>query len=268
MSNLTRREFIKTTSMAALAFAATGIPLDSKVFAADDLSIKTRYGTFNGFVDKQGVKTWLGIPFAQPPVGKLRWQTPQPLKPSNKTLDAKKFGFKAVQFDDPTENPSSIPQSEDCLTLNIWTRGNGKNKPVMFFIHGGAMAFESASDPIYYGSNFAAANDVILVTIEYRLNIFGFMNFGAIDSSFEECAYLGLKDQIAALQWVKENISAFGGNPDNITIFGESAGAVSVMFLTVTPAAKGLFDKAIPQSGTLFFYNEPQQSARLAETFM
>ena len=98
MSNLTRREFIKTTSMAALALAATGLPLDNKVFAADNCTVKTRYGTFNGFVDENGVKTWLGIPFAQPPVGKLRWQAPQPLKPSNKTFDAKKFGFKAVQF--------------------------------------------------------------------------------------------------------------------------------------------------------------------------
>ena len=239
-----------------------------EVFAADDLSIKTRYGTFNGFVDENGVRTWLGIPFAQPPVGKLRWQAPQPLKPSNKTVDTKKFGFKAIQFDDPTENPSSIAQSEDCLTLNIWTRGNGKNKPVMFFIHGGALAFESASDPIYYGSNFAAANDVVLVSFDYRMNVFGFMNFTAIDPTFEDTGCLGFKDQIAALQWVKENIAEFGGDPDNITIFGESAGSVSVMFLTVTPAAKGLFDKAIPQSGTLFLYNKPEQSAKLAETFM
>ncbi|MBR1804821.1 MAG: carboxylesterase family protein [Selenomonadaceae bacterium] len=268
MSNLTRREFIKTTSMAALAFAATGIPLDNKVFAADNLSVKTRYGTFNGFVDKQGVKTWLGIPFAQPPVGKLRWQAPQPLKPSNKTFDAKKFGFRAVQIDDGEEDSSTIPQSEDCLTLNIWTRGDGKNKPVMVWIHGGAFSFESTSDPIYYGSNFAAANDVILVTIEYRLNIFGFMNFGAIDSSFEDCAYLGLKDHVAALQWVKENISAFGGNPDNVTIFGESAGSTAIMLLMVTPAAKGLFDKAIPQSGPIFLYNTPELSVQIAEEFM
>ena len=253
--------------MAALALTATGIPVDNKVFAADNCTVKTRYGTYNGFVDENGVRTWLGIPFAQPPVGKLRWQAPQPLQPSNKTVDAKKFGFKAVQFYEE-EGVSQSPESEDCLTLNVWTRGTGKNKPVMFFIHGGAMAFESASDPIYYGSKFAAANDVVLVSFDYRLNIFGFMNFTAIDSNFEDCGCLGLKDQVAALQWVKENISAFGGNPDNITIFGESAGSVSVMFLTVAPATKGLFDKAIPQSGTLFLYNEPEQSAKLAETFM
>ena len=265
--NLTRREFIKTTSMAALALAATGLPLENeKVFAASDCIVKTRYGTFNGFVDEKGVKTWLGIPYAQPPVDKLRWQAPQPLKPTNKTFDAKKFGFKAMQ-DYDEEGVSQLPESEDCLTLNIWTRG-GENLPVMVFIHGGAFAFESASDPIYHGGNFAAANDVVLVSMDYRLNVFGFMNFAAIDSNFADTGYLGIQDQIAALKWVKENISAFGGNPDNVTIFGESAGSTANMLLTVTPAAKNLFQKSIPQSGSLFLYNEPENSARLAETFM
>ena len=245
MSNLTRREFLKTTSMAALAFAAMGLPFGEKVFAADDLSVKTRYGTFNGFVDKQGVKTWLGIPFAQPPVGKLRWRAPEPLKPSNKTRDAKKFGFTAMQVVDENELASKNPQSEDCLTLNIWTRGQKKNLPVMVFIHGGGFQTGGSSDPLYNGSNFAAANDVVIVTINYRLAVFGFVNFGAIDSAFEGTGYLGLKDQVAALAWVKENISAFGGDPDNVTIFGESAGAISCMMQMVIPAAKGLFGKAI-----------------------
>ena len=266
IKDLTRREFIKTTSMAALALAATGLPIE-KAFAADNLSVKTRYGTFNGFVDKNGVKTWLGIPFAQPPVGKLRWRAPEPMKPSNKTFDAKKFGFKPVQFYDG-EGVSQMPESEDCLKLNIWKRGDKKNLPVMIFIHGGAFAFESASDPIYHGSNFASANDVVLVSVEYRLNVFGFMNFASIDSSFEDSGYLGIKDQFAALQWVKENIAEFGGNPDNITVFGESAGSVSTMLLTVAPSAKDLFQKVIPQSGHVYFYNEPEISAQFAENFM
>ena len=257
--NLTRREFIKTTSMAALALAATELPVE-KVFAADNCTVKTRYGTYNGFVDEQGVKTWLGIPFAQPPVGKLRWQAPQPLKPSNKSFDAKKFGFVAVQNVDENEPSSKNPQSEDCLTLNIWTRGNGKNLPVMVFIHGGGFVGGGTSDPLYNGTNFAAAHDVVMVSIEYRLNVFGFMNFGAIDSSFEDCGCLGLKDQIAALE--------FGGNPDNVTIFGESAGSISCTLLTVIPAAKGLFQKAIPQSGHLFTYNKPEKSAKAAEMFV
>ena len=268
MSNLTRREFLKTTSMAALAFAVTGLPVDNKVFAADNCTVKTRYGTFNGFVDKQGVKTWLGLPFAQPPVGKLRWQAPQPLQPSNKTRDAKKFGFTAMQVVDENELASINPQSEDCLTLNIWTLGQKKNLPVMVFIHGGGFQTGGSSDPLYNGSNFAATQDVVIVTINYRLAVFGFVNFGAIDSSFEDSGYLGLKDQIAALAWVKENISAFGGDPDNVTIFGESAGAISCMMQMVIPAAKGLFGKAIPQSANSYMYNTPEYSAEVAQTYM
>ena len=193
--NLTRREFIKTTALGFLAANTIGF-LPEKVFAADNCTVKTRYGTFNGFVDKQGVKTWLGIPFAQPPVGKLRWQAPQPLKPTNKSFDAKKFGFTAMQPVDKNELASINPQSEDCLTLNIWTCGKKKNLPVMVFIHGGAFQSGGSSDPLYNGSNFAAANDVVIVTINYRISVFGFVNFGAIDSAFEDTGYLGIKDRI------------------------------------------------------------------------
>ena len=268
MPNLTRRDFIKTTSMAALALAATGLPLGNKVFAADNCTVKTRYGTFNGFVDEQGVKTWLGIPFAQPPVGKLRWQAPQALKPTNKSFDAKKIGFTACQDIDENEGASANPQSEDCLTLNIWRRGEKKNLPVMVFIHGGGFAGGGSSDPLYNGTHFAATQDVVIVTFNYRVNVFGFVNFGAIDSAFEGSGYLGLKDQVAALTWVKENISAFGGNPDNVTIFGESAGAISCMMQMVIPAAKGLFGKAIPQSANSYMYNTPEYSAEVAQVYM
>ena len=263
MSDLTRREFIKLSSAAALAMA---VPIN--VFAADNCIAKTRYGTFNGFVDKNGVKNWLGIPYAQPPVGKLRWQAPQPLKPSNKSFGAKKLGFSAIQHIDKYEVASLNPQSEDCLTLNIWTRGRKKNLPVMVFIPGGGFSSGGSSDPLYNGSNFAAAHDVVIVSINYRVNVFGFVNFGAIDSSFEDSGYLGLKDQIAALKWVKENIAAFGGNPDNVTIFGESAGAISCMMQMVIPAAKNLFQKAIPQSANSYMYNTPEYSAEVAQTYM
>ena len=263
MIDLTRRDFIKLTSAAALT-----ISMPINVFAADNCSVKTKYGTFSGFIGENGVKTWLGIPFAQSPVGKLRWQAPQPLKPSNKTFDAKKFGFAAMQTVDDRETASLNPQSEDCLTLNIWTRGNGKNLPVMVFIPGGGFQTGGSSDIRYHGANFAAANDVVLVTINYRLNLFGFMNLASIDSSFEDSGYLGIKDQIAALEWIKENIATFGGNPDNITIFGQSAGSTSVMLLTITPAAKNLFQKAIPQSGHLGLYNTSEESAKVAQIFM
>ena len=219
---INRRNFIKGVSAGLLAagtYDLLGLFPEKKVFAAENLSVKTRYGTFNGFLDKNGVKTWLGIPFAQPPIKNLRWQAPQSLQPSDKTFDAKKFGFKEIQISDPIADASEIPQSEDCLTINIWKRSEKKNLPVMVFIHGGAFSFESASDPLYYGSNFAAASDVVLVSFDYRMNVFGFMNFAAIDSNFEDTGYLGMKDQVAALMWVKENIAEFGGDPDNVTIF-------------------------------------------------
>ena len=261
---ITRRDFIKSVAAGVFALNAIDLLPVEKVFAADNLSVKTRYGTFNGFIDKNGVKTWLGIPYAQPPVKNLRWQAPQPLKPSNKSFDTKKFGNAAIKVIDDTQHP----QSEDCLTLNIWKRGEKKNLPVMFFIHGGAFAFESSSDSIYNGSNFAAANDVVIVTFNYRLNVFGFLNLASVDSSFENSGYLGTIDQVAALKWVKENIAEFGGNPDNITIFGESAGSISCMLLTVAPNAKGLFNKAIPQSGSLFLYVQPENSAKITKMFM
>ena len=268
---INRRNFIKGTVagiFAAGAFDVTGLFPEQKVIAAENLSVKTRYGTFNGFTDTKGVKTWLGIPYAKPPVKNLRWQPPQKLNPTNKTFDAKKFGYVEVQVVDENEGASTSPQSEDCLTLNIWKKSDKKNLPVMVFVHGGAFVGGGSNDPLYYGSNFVSANDVILVTFNYRINVFGFVNFGAIDKNFEGTGYLGIQDQVAALEWIKENISEFGGNPDNVTVFGESAGAISTMLLTVAPAAKKFFQKAIPQSANSYMYTTPEYSAKVAETFM
>ena len=266
--NVTRREFIKTAAMSVLALGAFGALPGEKVFAAGDCTVKTRYGTFTGFVDENGVKTWLGIPYAKPPVGNLRWQLPQPLEPSGKTFDAKKFGASAIQEDDKLELASQNRQSEDCLTLNIWKHSEKINLPVMVFIHGGSFMHGGTSDPTYSGTNIAKAHDVIVVTFNYRLNIFGFMNFGLIDPAFGDSGHLGMSDQIAALRWVKENIAAFGGNPGNVTIFGESAGSISSFLLTVTPAAKGLFQKAIPESGPTRFVHDSRHAAQLLDDFL
>ena len=269
--DLTRRDFIKGAAISFLAVNTLGI-LPEKVFAADNCAVKTRYGTFNGFIDEKGVKTWLGIPFAQPPVGKLRWQAPQPLKPTNKSFDAKKLGFAPMQadmkLDEPIIDDDDVKQGEDCLTLNIFTRGNGKNKPVMVWIYGGAFVSGYAHEALYSGANFVSAQDVVMVFLNYRLNIFGFMNFASVDSSFSDSGYLGIKDQLAALKWIKENIAEFGGNPENITVFGESAGSMSTMLLTLLPESKNLFQKIISQSGNVSFYNELQYSAQITEKFM
>ena len=261
-----RRNFIKMTT-AALVLMTTNFSADN-VQAAKPCRVRTRQGIYDGFVDKRGIQTWLGIPYAQPPVKNLRWRAPEKLPPSDKKFNAKKFGFSPMQDIDPVEPASILPQSEDCLTLNIWRRSDKNNQPVMVFIPGGGFVNGGSGDPIYNGSNLAASHDVIVVTINYRLNIFGFMNFAAIDSDFDDTGYLGLKDQIAALTWVKENISEFGGDPDNVTVFGESAGSISTTLLMVTPAAKGLFQKAIAQSGNMAFYRIPEHSMELAAKFM
>ena len=266
----TRREFLKMTSMTAIAFAATNFFIgDSQIFAAGkNCKIKTRYGTYKGFVDKKGVRTWLGIPYAKPPVKNLRWQMPQQLEPSSAEFNAKKFGASPVQDIDEIEAASLNRQSEDCLTLNIWNRNSEGHKPVMVFIPGGGFVSGGSADPSYNGANLAAKYDVVVVTINYRINIFGFMNFGGIDPAFENSGALGIADQAMALAWVKENIENFGGDPDNVTIFGESAGASSVLLLSILPSAKGLFKKVISQSGHLAFYHQPERSAELAKRFM
>ncbi len=263
-----RRDFVKMTALTALAFATPDFFSSTVQAANKNCRIKTRYGIFNGFIDKRGVKTWLGIPYAKPPIKNLRWHTPEKLNPSDKEFSAKKFGNSPMQDRDSVEPASLLKQSEDCLTLNIWTNSDKKNLPVMVFIHGGAFINGGSGDPLYNGANLAASGDVVIVTINYRLNIFGFMNFAGIDSDFEGTGYLGLQDQIAALTWIKENIENFGGDPDNVTIFGESAGSISAMLLMVTPAAKNLFNKVIAQSGHLSFYQDPNYSAKFAEDFM
>ena len=261
-----RRRFIKMSALTLLAMTAPNFLGDAQ--AADkNCRIRTRQGFYNGFVDKRGVKTWLGIPYAKPPVDKLRWRAPEKLSDGNGEFDAKIFGATPPQDIDELEEASVNRQSEDCLTLNVWTRG-GKNLPVMVFIPGGGFVNGGTSDPIYNCAKLAARHDVLFVTINYRLNIFGSLNLAAIDPNFEGTGNLCIQDQVTALRWVKENISEFGGDPDNVTVFGESAGSISTMLLTVTPAAKNLFGKAIAQSGHLGFYHTFDYSAQLAEIFM
>ncbi|MBR1646302.1 MAG: carboxylesterase/lipase family protein [Selenomonadaceae bacterium] len=266
--NFSRRTFIRSAALTTLAFMATDFFCNEIFAAPKTCSAVTRHGTYNGFVSKRGVKTCLGIPYAKPPVGKLRWRAPEPLDESSSEFDATEFGFSPMQEEDKYESASLFPQSEDCLTLNIWTSARKNNLPVMVFIPGGGFVGGGSRDPIYNGENFAATQDVLIVTINYRINVFGFMNFAAVDPNFEDTGYLGLKDQRLAIEWVRENILSFGGDPSNITIFGESAGSGSVMFQMILPDSNKNFHKAIAQSGTLGYYHTFDESAELAEMFM
>jgi para-nitrobenzyl esterase len=167
--------------------------------------------------------------------------------------DATAYGPIARQMATPLEslNGNDLrPQGEDCLSLNAWTPACDEGRrPVMVWIHGGAFLTGSGATPTFDGSSFAREHDIVVLTINYRLNVFGFLHLGGIDPSETGSGNCGLLDQIAALEWVRENIARLGGDPSNVTLFGESAGAMSVGILLATPAARGLFHKAILQSG-------------------
>ncbi len=211
----------------------------------------TRSGRVEG-ESADGISVFRGIPFAAPPVGSLRWQPPTPETPWSEVRPALEFGSVGEQGQMMLEQlmgGEAPPMSEDCLTLNVWTPGLDGARPVMVWIHGGAFMFGSGRTPWYDGTRLAEHGDVVVVTINYRLGPFGFLALGELFDGFEASANLGILDQVAALQWVRDSIAGFGGDPDRVTIFGESAGAGSVGTLLGTPAARGLFQQAILQSG-------------------
>ena len=197
-----------------------------------------------------GVLVFKGIPYAAAPIGDLRWRAPQPAPAWTTPRDATAFGPRCLQparRDRPSE---AAPSSEDCLYLNVWTAALTGHRPVMVWIHGGAFRIGSGSMAIYDGARFAQRG-VVLVTLNYRLGRFGFFAHPALAAANPDDARgnYGLMDQLAALEWVKRNIAAFGGDPTNVTVFGESAGGSSVLHLLTSPKAEGLFEKAIVESG-------------------
>ncbi|MBW8842614.1 MAG: carboxylesterase family protein [Sphingomonadales bacterium] len=220
---------------------------------ADEAPVATTAsGTVRGTV-ADGVASFKGIPYAAPPVGPLRWHAPEPVQPWTAPRDAKGYGNDCMQarFAGDIAN-TTLPMREDCLFLNVWTPKpvSGAKLAVMVYIHGGGFSGGTGSSAILDGSRLAARG-VVVVTLNYRLGRFGFFAHPALtrEAAGGATGNWGLMDQIAALNWVKRNIAAFGGDPANVTIFGESAGGESVDRLMVSPAAKGLFAKAIAASG-------------------
>jgi len=206
-------------------------------------------------LEADGICAFKGIPFAAPPTGALRWRAPQPPASWEGVRPAHAFGANCPQETLPIEMKIMEvpgPQDEDCLYLNVWTPACDDHKrPVMVWIHGGGLGLGSASQPLYDGQQLAR-RDVVVVTINYRLGALGFLNLnevtnGRIPSNGNE----GFLDQVASLEWVRDNIANFGGDPDNVTIFGESAGSWSVSMLLAMPCAEGLFHRAIAQSGVM-----------------
>lgn len=208
--------------------------------------IEIKSGSLQGYFDK-GIEIYKGIPYAEPPVGELRFNAPKPKESWNGVLKAIEFGPMAPQPPSHFTQLPPPPQSEEkCLTLNIWTPGtDDKKRPVMFWIHGGSYKTGSAHN--YSGTPLAKRGNVVVVIINYRLGPLGFLY---LPDAPNFSANVGLLDQIEAIKWVKENIQHFGGDPRNITLFGESAGAGSICCLLGIPTARGLFNRIIPQSGS------------------
>ncbi len=200
------------------------------------------------------VRIFKGIPYAAPPVGSLRWKPPQPVEPWVTPRNAQSFGFDCLQNRPKWDKTlSAMAMNEDCLTLNIWTPvpdSSEERFPVMVFIHGGGFVIGSASQPMFDGYALSARGAVI-VSFNYRIGRFGFFSHPQLteESGGEAVANFGIMDQIAALRWVRDNIAKFGGDPENVTIFGESAGGASVAHLMIIESAQGLFHKAVIQSG-------------------
>jgi para-nitrobenzyl esterase len=232
--------------------------------------VSTMPGKLEGSYEN-GLYVFKGIPYAAPPVDDLRWMPPQPVKPWNGVRAAKAFSPIAPQAILPgpiVHAPQT--QSEDCLYLNVWTPGlDNAKRPVMVWIHGGAFTMGSGSEENYTGAKLAAKGNAVIVSINYRVGMLGFMRLkdvtgGKIPSTGNE----GFLDQVAALKWVKANIAAFGGDPENITAFGESAGSMSIACLLVMPAAKGLFHKAIMESGSCSVAVPKADANAVAEQFI
>jgi para-nitrobenzyl esterase len=237
---------------------------------ADSLTVKTAQGKVRGKTINDGkVKAFMGLPYAAPPVGDLRWKAPQPPAKWKGERDAAKYGARCAQgrvFDDMVFLDGG--ESEDCLFLNVFAPADAKDKsklPVLFWIHGGGYAGGASSEPRHNG-DFLPTKGVVLVTINYRLGAFGFLATADLAKEANGSAgNYGLLDMVAALQWVKANIKHFGGDPGNVTIFGESAGSFAVSTLMAAPSAQGLFHKAIGESGAAFSNVLPYDSLEARE---
>ena len=244
---------------------ADGTPVD----------VETTCGTLRGEASG-GIVRFCGVPFAAPPVGELRFRPPQPPEAWTGVRPATSFGPISPQnpsLMDALFGGESEPWDEDCLYLNVWTPsvpGTTAERdplPVMVWIHGGGFEMGSGSSPLYHGESFAR-NGAVLVTLNYRLGALGFLELGSVDPALTGSGAVGLLDQIAALEWVRDNISAFGGDPDRVTIFGESAGAFSVSLLLSMPRAAGLFHRAIAQSGSASGAKSPDHARADTEEFL
>jgi len=237
-----------------------------------DVLVETRRGPVRG-VAEGGLAVFRGLPFARPPVGPLRFGPPEPPEPWSGVRDAARFGPSAAQngaLVGPLMSLGISRTGEDCLYLNVWTPGADRGRrPVLVWIHGGAFVLGSGSQMLYDGATLARRGDVVVVTINYRLGALGFLRLhDRFGERLPATGNEGLLDQVAALEWVRDEIARFGGDPGNVTIFGESAGAMSCATLLGVPRARGLFHRAILQSGAANYLWPRDTAARLADRLL
>ncbi|MFZ0640414.1 MAG: carboxylesterase family protein [Candidatus Acidiferrales bacterium] len=260
---ISRRQFLVESG----SFAAASLLSSSALAANSSPVVKTSGGLLRGEINERGVLVFKGVPFAAPPVGQFRFRPPEKPLPWSGVRAATRFSPMSMQSVDEILKSNLPPMGEDCLYLNVWTPSAERAKrPVLFYIHGGAFVQGSGSAPDFDGTNLALNGDLVVVTINYRLGVFGFPPFRVFGD--EVSNNLGLLDQIAALEWVRENIAAFGGDPGRVTISGLSAGGWSVAALMVIPKARQLFHRANPQSASMMTAQTPELQAFHARNFL
>ncbi|WP_187264911.1 carboxylesterase/lipase family protein [Homoserinibacter sp. GY 40078] len=251
-----------------------------------NVEVTTRHGRLRG-VEHRGAVSFLGVPYGASTGGANRFRPPQPVEPWEGVRDATVFGPAAPQNDtrltadgtwidvitmmyprtgSPTEGGA---MSEDCLVLNVWTPAvDTEKRPVMVWLHGGGFAHGTGSEMLFNGDELAPLGDVVVVTLNHRLGILGYLPLDLADPEFAHSGVAGMLDIVQALEWVRDNISAFGGDPDNVTVFGQSGGGAKVSVLHAMPAARGLFHKAIVQSGAMLRRPPAEQSRRLIDAVL
>lgn len=264
------------TFLLSLTLSACALVASSAALATDAVFAKTRLGQVRGYVMAGHVNVFKGVRYGATTAGR-RFMPPLPAQPWEGVAAADDYGNQC-----PQARPSGItlfkswanprPASEDLLFLNIWTRGleDGGKRPVMVWFHGGGFATGSGSSHAYDGTQLARKGDVVVVTVNHRLNAFGYLYLAGLspDPALADSGNVGNLDMVLALQWVRDNIALFGGDPGNVTIFGESGGGAKVSTLLTMPAAQGLFHKAVVQSGSMIKAQTPERATRGAKAFL